>query len=126
MELFKYMKVCHGVRRLPPPHCRHQAPLGTPRHQSDKSTVYTPARECYSRIALELFNECLMLQLFDAVNDLTDVLRNQLAAETDLQLILNEGAANTFSCKGSQIWASRWKIRAGILRSYINEEIMAS
>jgi hypothetical protein len=28
MELFKYRKVCHGVRRLPPPHCRHQAPLG--------------------------------------------------------------------------------------------------
>jgi hypothetical protein len=78
-----------------------------------ESTVYTLARECYSRMAVELFNECLMLQLFDAVNDLTDVLQNQVAAETDLQLILNEGAArdlNTFSRKGSQIWASHWKI----------------
>jgi hypothetical protein len=33
-----------------------------------------------------------MPQFFDAVNDLTDILRNQLAGETNLQLILNEGA----------------------------------
>jgi hypothetical protein len=47
MELFKYMKVCHGVRRLPPPRCRHQAPLGTPRHQSDKSRLHhRPDKDC--------------------------------------------------------------------------------
>lgn len=91
----------------------HESFGGDIRTRLIEGTVYTLACECYSGIAVELFNECLTLQLFNAVNDLTDVLRNQLAAETDLQLILNEGAArglNTFSCKGSQIWASRWKM----------------
>jgi hypothetical protein len=94
-----------------------------------ESTIYTLARECHSRIAIELFIGWLIPQFFDATNDLTDVLRNQLAAETNLRLILNEGAArglNAFPCKGSWIWTSRWKARVDILRSYINTGTMAS
>jgi hypothetical protein len=44
-------------------------------------------------MAVELFAEYLMLQFFDTASALTDALRDQLVAETNLLLILNKGGS---------------------------------
>jgi hypothetical protein len=93
------------------------------------SIICALAYEYHSGMTVALFAECLMPQLFDTASVLTDALRDQLVTETNLQLILNEGAArglNDLSCKGSRVWASRWKIRVGVLRSCINKETVTS
>ena len=74
----------------------HESFGGDIRTQLIGSTICALAHECHSGMAVELFTECLIPQLFDTASALTDALRDQLVAETNLQLILNEGAAKRF------------------------------
>jgi hypothetical protein len=95
----------------------HESFGGDVRTQLIGSTICALAHECSAQIAVELFAEYLMPHFFDAPGPLTDALRDQLVAETNLQLILNEGAArglndlflNKISELGIPIANSTWR-----------------
>lgn len=71
----------------------HESFGGDIKTQLIGSTICALSHEFSSQIAVELFSECLMPRFFDTPTPLTDALRDQLVDETNLQLILNEGAS---------------------------------
>lgn len=71
----------------------HESFGGDIRTQIIGSTICAIAHECSPEIAVELFADHLMPHLFDVFGALGDALRDQLMTDTNLQVILNEGAA---------------------------------